>query len=53
MRPAELTMAAKRHARGEIDETALRVVQDRCIVEAIQMQEAERDGVLNSRSFAF
>ncbi len=32
-------MAAKRRALDEIDEAALCAVQDRCIVEAIQMQE--------------
>jgi methionine synthase II (cobalamin-independent) len=43
LRPLELTTAAKHCARGEIDEAALRAVQDRCIVESIQMQETADD----------
>ena len=40
LRPPELTAAAKRHAHHEVDDAGLRAVQDRCIIEAIRMQEA-------------
>ena len=58
LRPAELTAAAKRHARRELDDGALREVQDSCIVEAIRMQEAVgldsiSDGEFRRSSWAY
>jgi 5-methyltetrahydropteroyltriglutamate--homocysteine methyltransferase len=40
LRPAALREAFRKHGAGEIDEAAYRAVQDRCIREAVAMQEA-------------
>ena len=40
LRPAELKAARERHERGEITPDALRVVEDRAIVDVIRKQEA-------------
>ena len=40
LRPAQLHEARARAKRGEIDAQALRAVEDRCILAAIQMQES-------------
>lgn len=40
LRPAELHEARERGARGEIDATQLRAIEDRCISEVVAMQES-------------
>ena len=40
LRPQELHEARARHRKGEIDASALKAVQDRCIREVIQLQES-------------
>jgi 5-methyltetrahydropteroyltriglutamate--homocysteine methyltransferase len=40
LRPTELHAARARAARGEIDRTALRAVEDRCIRDAVALQES-------------
>jgi 5-methyltetrahydropteroyltriglutamate--homocysteine methyltransferase len=40
LRPPVLRQAFRRHGAGEIDDQAYRAVQDRCIREAVAMQEA-------------
>ena len=40
LRPTVLRQAFRRHGAGEIDDQAYRAVQDRCIREAVAMQEA-------------
>jgi 5-methyltetrahydropteroyltriglutamate--homocysteine methyltransferase len=40
LRPPALRQAFRRYGAGEIDEVAYRAVQDRCIAEAVAMQEA-------------
>jgi methionine synthase II (cobalamin-independent) len=40
LRPAALRQAFRRHGAGEIDDAAYRAVQDRCIGDAVAMQEA-------------
>jgi 5-methyltetrahydropteroyltriglutamate--homocysteine methyltransferase len=40
LRPAALREAFREHGAGEIDDDAFRAVQDRCIREAVAMQEA-------------
>ena len=57
LRPAELREAHEKSLRGEYDAAKLRALQDRCIVEAIQMQEslglhAITDGELRRTSFS-
>ncbi|HEX9452712.1 MAG TPA: 5-methyltetrahydropteroyltriglutamate--homocysteine S-methyltransferase [Candidatus Binatia bacterium] len=39
LRPPELLHARERHEKGEIDDVALRVVEDRCIREVVKLQE--------------
>jgi 5-methyltetrahydropteroyltriglutamate--homocysteine methyltransferase len=39
LRPPELLAARERRARGEIDAGALRQVEDRCIAQAVRLQE--------------
>src|SRR5258706_2735839 len=39
LRPPELLHARERHEKVEIDDVALRVVEDRCIREVVSMQE--------------
>jgi methionine synthase II (cobalamin-independent) len=42
LRPAALRQAFRRHGAGEIEDAAYRAVQDRCIRDAVAMQEAVR-----------
>ena len=39
LRPQELHAARARHKKGEIDHAALRAVEDKCIREAVKLQE--------------
>src|SRR5258706_4038608 len=39
LRPPELLHARERHEKGEIDDVALRAVEDRCIREVVKLQE--------------
>ena len=40
LRPAALRQAFRQHGAGEIDDAAYHAVQDRCIREAVAVQEA-------------
>src|SRR5713226_3307581 len=39
LRPQALHAARARHKKGEIDQAALRAVEDKCIKEAVKLQE--------------
>src|SRR5437762_2473415 len=39
LRPRELHEVRARHKKGEIDRAALRAVEDKCIKEAVKLQE--------------
>jgi 5-methyltetrahydropteroyltriglutamate--homocysteine methyltransferase len=51
LRPPALRQAFRQHAAGEIDDGAYRAVQDRCIREAVAMQEAVGLGVVTDGEF--
>jgi 5-methyltetrahydropteroyltriglutamate--homocysteine methyltransferase len=51
LRPAALRQAFRRHGAGEIDDAAYRAVQDRCIREAVAMQEAVGFAVVTDGEF--
>jgi len=51
LRPAALREAFRRRGAGEIDEAAYRAVQDRCIREAVAMQEAVGLNVVTDGEF--
>jgi 5-methyltetrahydropteroyltriglutamate--homocysteine methyltransferase len=58
LRPRELREAFKGHAAGQLDDTAYRELEDRCIIEAIRMQEKVglatiSDGEFRRGSWAF
>ena len=57
LRPPELREAHEKSLRGEYDKSALRALQDRCIIDAIKFQElvglqAITDGELRRTSFS-
>jgi methionine synthase II (cobalamin-independent) len=51
LRPPALRQAFQQHRAGEIDEDAYRAVQDRCIREAVAMQEAVGLNVVTDGEF--
>jgi 5-methyltetrahydropteroyltriglutamate--homocysteine methyltransferase len=58
LRPRELRDAFKAHAAGKMNDSAYREVEDRCIIEAIRMQETAglatiTDGEFRRGSWAF